>query len=260
MRSAEPLRELLRTWRGARGFSQLSLALAAGVSARHLSFVETGRSEPSRELVVRLGEALSLSLRERNALLVAAGYAPVYRETALAEQAMAPVRRAMDFILAQQEPFPAFVVDRHWDVVAVNGGLRHLFGWMRDGAKPHNNIMRQVFDPADMRPFVANWDEVAAELLRHLRHDVAVSPTDGTLRSLLDEVLAYPDVPADWQQTSAGASPLLTVIFRKGPTELRFFSTITTFATPRDVAIDELRIECMFPLDDETQAFCRALS
>ena len=256
------LRELLRAWRQARGMSQFALALEAGVSARHLSFVENGRSEPSRDLVVRLGSALALSLRERNALLVAAGYAPVYRETALAADAMAPVRRAMEFILGQQEPFPAFVVDRRWDVLAANRGLKRLFAWMRDGAVPHANIMRQVFDPEDMRPHIANWPEVAAELLRHLRQDAAASPQDVGLRSLLDEVLAYPAVPGEWREAmpDVDASPLMTVVFRKGDTELGFFSTIMTFATPRDVVADELRIECMFPLDPQTDAFCRALA
>jgi transcriptional regulator with XRE-family HTH domain len=254
-----PLGDLLRQWRSARRMSQMDLALEAGISTRHLSYVETGKARPSRELVALLAGVLDMPMRDRNALLVVAGYAPGYRETALSDPQMMLVRRAIEFILAQQEPFPAFVVNRHWDVLMANPGLARVFDWLRDGVQPHGNIMRQVFDPADMRPFVENWEEVAGDLISHLHHEAA---TDKTSRALLDEVLAYPDVPARWERRELGSAPLplLTVTFRKGDQRLTFFSTLTTFGTSRDITLEELRVECMFPADDETAAFCRALA
>ena len=254
-----PLGDLLRQWRGARRMSQMDLALEAGISTRHLSYVETGKARPSRELVALLAGALDMPMRDRNALLVVAGYAPGYRETALSDPQMSLVRRAIEFILAQQEPYPAFVANRHWDVLMANQGLARVFGWLRDGVQPHGNIMRQVFDPADMRPFVENWEEVAGDLIGHLHHEAA---TDQISRALLDEVLAYPDVPARWERRELGSAPLplLTVTFRKGEQRLTFFSTLTTFGTSRDITLEELRVECMFPAEDETAAFCRALA
>jgi len=254
-----PLGDLLRQWRSARRMSQMDLALEAGISTRHLSYVETGKARPSRELVALLAGALDMPMRDRNALLVVAGYAPGYRETALTDPQMALMRRAIEFILAQQEPYPAFVVNRHWDVLMANQGLARVFDWLRDGVQPHGNIMRQVFDPADMRPFVENWEEVAGDLIRHLHHEAA---TDRTSRALLDEVLAYPEVPARWERRELGATPLplMTVTFRKGDRRLTFFSTLTTFGTSRDITLEELRVECMFPADDETAAFCKALA
>jgi len=254
-----PLGDLLRQWRAARRMSQMDLALEAGISTRHLSYVETGKARPSRELVALLAGALDMPMRDRNALLVVAGYAPGYRETPLSDPQMALMRRAIDCILAQHEPYPAFVVNRHWDVLMTSQGLLRVFGWLRDGAQPNGNIMRQVFDPADMRPFVENWEEVAGDLIGHLHHEAA---TDKTSRALLDEVLAYPDVPARWEHRELGATPLplMTVTFRKGDRRLTFFSTLTTFGTSRDITLEELRIECMYPADDETAAFCRSLA
>jgi transcriptional regulator with XRE-family HTH domain len=257
-----PLGDLLREWRGARRMSQMDLALEAGVSTRHLSCVETGKARPSRELIALLAGALDMPMRDRNALLVAAGFAPGYRETALSAPEMSLVRRAIEFILAQQAPYPAFVVNRHWDVLMTNEGLTRVFGWLRDGEAVNPNIMRQVFDPADMRPFVDNWEEVAGDLIRHLHHEVATHPSDKISRALLDEVLAYPDVPARWERRELGAAPLplMTVVFRKGDQRLTFFSSLTTFGTSRDITLEEIRVECMFPADDETAAFCRKLT
>ena len=253
---------LLREWRAARRFSQLDLALQAGVSARHLSYVETGRAQPSREMVARLADALAMPLRERNALMIAAGYAPGYGETSLATPEMAPVRRALDYMLAQHEPYPAFVMTRHWDVVLTNGGVTRLFGLLRGGPPKHANILRQIFDPDDMRPFVANWDEVARDVIRHLHAEIAAAPSDAKLRARLDEVLAYPDVPAAWRTREPGDSPLplLTTNFRAGDTELRFLSTFATFGASRDVTVDDLRIECLFPADEGTASLCRSLA
>jgi len=254
---------LLREWRATRRLSQLDLALAADVSSRHLSCVETGKAQPSREMLARLADTLDMPLRERNALLVAAGYAPQYPESALATPALAQIRRAIDFILAQQEPYPAFLLNRHWDIVGANGAAlrvtRHVLGG-RDSA--HANMLRMVFDPADLRPHIANWEDVAAELIRHLHQLVAAAPSDAAARALLEEVLAYPGVPARWRLRDLGAapSPLMTTVLARDGETFRFFSLITTFGTPRDVTLDELHVESCFPVDEDTAARCRALA
>jgi transcriptional regulator with XRE-family HTH domain len=253
---------LLREWRSTRRLSQLDLALAAEVSARHISYVETGKAQPSREMVTRLADTLEMPLRERNALLVAAGYAAQYPQTALAAPELARIHRAIDFILAQQEPYPAFVIDRHWDILMANQAAQRVNRFLLGGRpSPHANMLRHVFDPGDLRAALVNWEEVAGDLIRHLHNEIAAAPADASARALLDEALAYPDVPQRWRTRELGAapSPLLTTAFRRGEQELRFFSSITVFAAPRDITLDELRIECCFPMDDATAVFCREL-
>jgi len=250
---------LLREWRAARRMSQLDLALAADVSTRHLSCVETGKSQASQDMVMRLADALEMPLRERNALLMAAGYAPSYPETALTTPALAQVRRATEFIIGQQEPYPAFVLNRHWDILMANDAAQRVTGFLLRDGRQHGNMIRHFFDPEGLRATVVNWEEVAGDLIRHLHSDVASAPSDSVSRALLDEALSYPGVPARWRTREPGTtpSPLLTTVFRRDGVELRFFSTFTTFGTPRDVTVDELRIECCFPDDEATAAFCR---
>jgi len=212
-------------------------------------------------MIARLADALEMPLREYNALLVAAGYAPKYRETALDTPEMAPVRRAVELTLEHQEPYPAFVTNRYWDILMTNRALTRILGLVRGGPPTHMNVMRQIFDPNDVRPYLANWEEIAGDLIRHLHNEVAGAPSDEKARALLDEVLAYPGVPERWRTREPGATPmpLLTTVFRKEDLEFRFFSTITTFGTPWDVTLAELRIECMFPVDDATAELCRRL-
>ena len=252
---------LLREWRAARRLSQLDLALEAGVSARHLSCVETGKAQPSREMVELLASTLALPLREHNTLLVAAGYAPRFRESLLGTAELAPVRKAIDLILEHQEPYPAFVLDRGWNSVLTNRATARLMEHLRGGVK-HANVMRQVFDPEDVRPAIDNWEEVAGDLMHHLQAGVAAAPWDAEARALLEEALSYPGVPAGWRRSDPGATPppLLTCQFRKGEQRLRFFTTLTTFGTPHDVTLQELRIECWYPADEATAAACRALA
>jgi transcriptional regulator with XRE-family HTH domain len=261
--AAAPVGALLREWRAARRLSQLDLALEVGVSTRHLSCVETGKAQPSREMIARLADTLEMPLRERNALLTAAGYAPKYPESALGTPEMSQVRRAIEFILQQQEPYPAFVLNRHWDVLMTNRAAVRVGQFVMDGRpSAHTNMIRQVFDPGELRAVMVNWEELAGDLIRHLHSSVAAVPSDAVARALLDEVLSYPDIPARWRTRELGTAPvpLLTTWFRHKEQELRFFSTITAFGTARDVTVDELHIECCFPVDDATAEFCRRLA
>jgi len=253
---------LLREWRTNRRFSQLDLALEADISARHLSCVESGKAHASRDVINRLASALEMPLRERNALFLAAGYAPEHRETSLDAPEMARIRQAIDLTLKHHEPYPAFVVNRHWDVVGMNDALSRVFSHLRDGGPKHGNVVRQIFDPEDMRPLLANWEEVAGGVIRHLHDDVRAAPADHKARALLKEALAYPSVPEAWRtrEPAAHPSPLLTAHFRRGALELIFFSTLTTFSAARDITLDEIRIESMFPANEATADFCKALS
>ncbi|HKW48044.1 MAG TPA: helix-turn-helix transcriptional regulator [Gemmatimonadaceae bacterium] len=252
--------ELLRHWRALRNFSQLELALAAGVSSRHVSFMESGRAGPSAEMVSRLAETLGLPLRERNALLLAAGFAPIYEERPLAAPELSRARRAIELILDHQEPYPAFVVSRCWDVVMRNRASERVFGWLLRGRTRHRNIMRQVFDDDGLRPLIVNWDEVARDMLRHLHGQASRTPSDRVATALLSEILASPNAPPEISDLSLSPTPLLTAIYHRDGKELQFFSTLATFGTPYEVTLEELRIECTFPADAVTDEFCRELA
>lgn len=254
---------LLREWRRARRMSQLDLAHESGVSARHLGFVETGKARASREIVARLGDALALPLREHNALLLAAGYAPDYGETALASPALERLSQAIELILRQQEPYPAFVINRYFDVLAANDAAGRVNALLMDGrTSPHGNLLHQIFDPRDFRQVIANWPDVAAKFIRQLQDELVATPSDARARRLLEEVLRYPDVPAAWRLRDLGSEPepVLTMVFNSRAGPLRFFETITTFASPRDVTLDELRIDCAFPADAHTASVCARLA
>ncbi|THD09572.1 helix-turn-helix domain-containing protein [Rhodanobacter lindaniclasticus] len=258
-----PIGALLREWRTTRRMSQLELALEAGISARHLSYVETGKARASRELIGRLADVFAMPLRERNALLLAGGYAPQYQENALAAPALERMRQAIELIIAHQEPYPAFVIDRQWNVLMANAAAVRVNQLLMDGRESrHANLLHQVFDPDDFRSVIVNWPEVAEKFIRHVHEQLAAVPTDRTLQDLLADVLAYRDVPAHWRLRDLQdmPAPVLTLVFRSRLGELRFFETITTFSMPRDVTLDELRIECAFPADDHTAAVCAGLA
>ncbi len=257
--------ELLRRWRERRRLSQLDLATDAEISTRHLSFIETGRAQPSREMVLLLARALDVPLRDRNDLLVAAGYAPMYRETKLDAPVMAQARRALDFILKQQEPYPALVLDRHWNVLEVNDGSARFQRRFLDADAVAElgapNAMRLMFHPRALRPHIVNWDAAAASLIQWLHRDVVSGFGGAPARALLDELLAYPDVPPKFRTLDLDASmaPFLPIEFRKGDLALRYFTTLTSLGTPHDITLQELRIESFFPADEATEQASRAL-
>jgi transcriptional regulator with XRE-family HTH domain len=241
----------LRAWRMRRRLSQMQLANEAGVSARHLSFLETGRSRPSRELVLHLAEHLDVPLRDRNTLLVSAGFAPTYRETPLEEAPMTPVRHALDALLRSHEPYPAVVVDRTWNVVAANRPTLMLIeGIAPELLQPPVNIMRISLHPDGLAPRVINYDEYRAHLLTRLARQVHITG-DESLAALYDEVRAY----ADDGHEPTGAEPIDVVLplrLRSPHGELVLFSTIAVFGTPVDITLDELAIESFFPADNHT--------
>jgi transcriptional regulator with XRE-family HTH domain len=261
-RPSSPLGRLLREWRTLRRQSQLDLALAAEMSARHLSCVETGKARPSREALGRIAAALDMPLRARNALLLAAGYAPEYAERDWTAPALERMRQAVELILAHQEPYPAFVLDREWNVLAANSAAMRVNRLLMDGRESrHANLLHQVFDPQDFRPVIVNWPAVAEKFLHHLHAQVAAAPTDPVPRRLLADIARYPDVPAlGSPHDDEPPAPVLTLEFRSRAGGLRFFETITTFSMPHDVTLQELRIECAFPADAHTAAVCARLA
>jgi transcriptional regulator with XRE-family HTH domain len=243
---------LLRDWRQRRRMSQLDLALEAGVSARHVSFVETGRSRPSAEMVVQLAEHLDVPLRDRNALLLAAGYAPAYAQRDLDEPEMGPVRDAIDRVLRGHEPFPAIVVDRHWGLIAANRAVPLLVaGAAAHLTEPPVNVLRLSLHPEGMAPRIVNLGEWRAHLLDRLGRQAVVSG-DPAMFALHEELAAYPGgEPGHAPDLEAGAIAV-ALRLRVDGEELAFISTATTFGTATDVTVSELAIESFFPADERT--------
>jgi transcriptional regulator with XRE-family HTH domain len=255
---------LLQYWRKARSWSQLALAHEAGVSPRHVCFLETGRAKPSREMVMLLAGVLDVPLRERNALLLAAGFAPVYTETQLDAPELAPVRAALAAILRQQEPYPAVVMNRHWDILDGNDAAKRFFALLlgEPRASAPSNVLRLIFDPGALRPCVVNWGAVAESLIQRVAREAVGGVQDGPTAQLLAEVLAYPNVPARLRapKLEVPLLPVIPVRFRKDSDTYSYFSTVTTLGTPQDVTLQELRIECFFPADDATVQLARRLA
>jgi transcriptional regulator with XRE-family HTH domain len=252
---------LLRQWRERRHLSQLDLALAAEISTRHLSFVETGRSRPSRGMIVRLTDHLDVPIRERNHILLAAGYAPVYPETALGAPRMASVRAAIHQVLTGHEPYPAVVVDRLWNLVDANASIGVLLAGVRDDLlAPPANALRLSLHPEGMAPRIVNLGEWRAHLLSRARRNLALTGDD-TLAELIEEVRGYPcDQPEPELELPGPGDVFVPLRLRHGDAHLAFFSTMTTFGTPMDVTVAELAIESFFPADVATADALRDLA
>jgi transcriptional regulator with XRE-family HTH domain len=261
--SARSVGDVLREWRARRRMSQLDLAAEAEISARHLSFVETGRSQPSREMVLHLAEALEMPLRERNALLMAAGFAPLFGERSLADPALAPARAAIDLVLKGHEPYPALAVDRRWTLIAANCAVAPLL----EGIAPEllatpANVLRLSLHPRGLAPRILNYAEWRAHVMARVRRDIDLTG-DAGLAELQAELRAYP-VPdhARMARTVEPASPGMVVPLRLRSRAgvLSFISTITVFGTPVDVTLSEIAIESFFPADTHTASALRALT
>lgn len=252
--------ELLRNWRQRRRLSQLDLACNAGISTRHLSFVETGRARPSREMLLHLAEQLELPLRERNILLTTGGFAPVYRQRPLADPSLAAARRAIDLVLSGHEPYPALAVDRHWHMVAANRAVAPLLeGVAEELLQPPVNVLRLSLHPDGLAPRILNYAQWRAHLLARL-HSQVETAADAVLSALFDELRAYrapagadATVPAD--EYGGVVVPLR---LRTPAGVLSFLSTTTVFGTPLDITLAELAIESFFPADGDTAEAIRA--
>lgn len=261
-----PFGRLLKEWRQVRGASQLEFALASGISQRHLSFLESGRSRPSRGMVLHLASALAVPLRQQNAMLLAAGFAPAFAERKLDAPALGPISAALDRALAQQEPFPAVVVDRIYNLVRANRAALALLGTLLDPAAlapppagaPHN-LMRLVVRPDGLKPRIENWEEAVVWLIRRLRAE-AIAEGARAHDEFLNELLADPEVArlARAPREESDYPPALTIRFRHGEARLALFSMIAAVGTPLDVALQDLRLEFFFPADAATETWFRA--
>ncbi|MGH8541770.1 MAG: helix-turn-helix domain-containing protein [Stenotrophobium sp.] len=257
---------LLREVRAARRLSQLDLALQAEVSQRHLSFLESGRAQPSREMIQQLAQTLDLPLREQNRLLMSAGYAGIYPQRQLDATDMAPVRKALELLLKHHEPYPALVVDRAWNQFMVNAALPRIFSlignldevWQRVCGDGPRNILKLTFHEQGMRPFIKNFHEIAPPLLARTAREALEHPQ---VQAVLDEILAYPGIPARWRSIDLNSTvlPVLPTHFEVNGVGLRMFTMLATFGTPQDVTTDELRVESFFPADAASEVLLRRL-
>ena len=266
---------LLRHWRDARRRSQFDLSIDTGVSQRHISFIESGRSAPGRQTLLDIAQALDVPLRDRNTLLLAAGFAPVYSESAWNAQEMQGINRALERMLRQHEPFPAVVMDRYWNVFMANDAAPRFFNSFNPQAthKEPRNILHMMFDPDRLRPFIANWESVAKSLFERVYRESVERIVDEKTRELLDALLAYPSVQAEWKappkvsgrtsgRTSDRASgdatasrlPVIPIGLVRDGQVLNYFSLVASVGTPQTIAAQELRLECMFPADEATEA------
>lgn len=248
--------ELLREMRTARGVSQVRLAHEAQVSTRHLSFLETGRALPSREMVVQLCEALDIAPRQRNSMLLAAGYAPMYRERSLESAELAAIRAILARLIESHAPFPTIVLDGAHEIVMMNSAAARLRKLTANGGPEETNLLRWLLSPGGLRPFITNWEHVASHVVRRVRREMRSPAERATLERLIEQSLA--GTPLDTSGPPA-APPLIAVQWRFGDATLSTMSAITTFGTSADITLDELRIETVLPIDAASDAVLRAL-
>jgi len=262
----------LRHWRRSRGFSQLRLSLESGISQRHLSFMETGRAHPGRETVLKLGIVLDIPLRQRNAMLLAAGFAPAYRERSLRDPELDAVMRALEFMLAQQSPYPALVVDRLWNLTMINLPATRMLRWLLDlppqapiAQDGSINVLAMMLDAAGLRRYLVNWEAVGADMLGWVQREAMADGPGSDAQRLVETLLALPGVAAGLARP-AGADPdgpglpLLPLALSKHGVQLNLFTTITTLGTPHDVTLHGLRLESFFPADEASRQWFIALA
>ena len=254
---------ILKQWRDRRSFSQLELALTSQVSQRHISFLESGRAKPSQEMILQLANVLEIPFRQQNLMLSAAGFAPIHTETDLSAPEMTSVCKAINCMLSQQEPYPAIVIDRYWNLLLANQGASRFLNIFIDPEQLQTlfcvdgkiNLMRFTFDPQGLRPFIVNWEELAGHLLQRVYREANLSIESEQSTLLFDELMRYPDAAELWKTSSQSPQNdlILTTHFKQNDLDLRFFSTIATLGTPYDITLQEIRIECLFPADEQTE-------
>jgi transcriptional regulator with XRE-family HTH domain len=254
-----PFGSLLRHWRETRRYSQLDLALEANVSSKHVSFLETGRNQPSREMILRLSNAMDVPLRDRNLMLTAAGYASAYPERSLDAPENSQVDEALKRILEKHDPYPAVVLDAGWNVVRQNhGGIRLAGLFLDEPDVVSRNGYEILFSPNGLQPYIDNWERLAPILLMRLFRETLSTSTDANTAALFRRIETMPTTPANWRDLASRlpTGPTIDLALKKGNIDIRFFTTITTFGTPQDVTLQELRIESYFPANDATRALC----
>ena len=250
---------ILRHWREARRFSQLDLALQADVSSKHVSFLETGRNRPSREMILRLANAMEVPLRDRNLMLSAAGFASAYAESSLEAPEFHQVEEALQRIMDKHEPYPAIVTDGDWNIVRQNHGaaaLTELF--IVDASALSSNAFELLFSPNGLQPFVEGWEELSSTLLMRLFRESVATPDNEEKRALFRRIEAMPTTPPNWRDLAhrLPAGPTIDLVLAKQDLTCRFFTTVTSFGTPQDITLQELRIESYFPADEVTRRLC----
>lgn len=260
---------LLKSWRQTRKFSQLALAIEANVSQRHVSFLELGRAKPSRNMVLQLAETLEVPLRERNLLLQSAGFSPAFGNRDLDSEDMSAVKKALTLMLKHHEPYPAMVIDRDWNAVMANDALNRAFGslgdlpamWQATCGDGPRNLLRLTFHPDGIRQYLANLDELAPIFLQRTQRE-AVATRNQTVLNILEEISAYPGMPAAWLDTSLDSPPppIIPLTIDNGIMRASLFTMISTFGTPQDITTDELRIESYFPADSDTEQLLQILA
>jgi len=255
--------ESIKRWRKIRGLSQLELSFTADISSKHISFLETGRSHPSREMVIRLSQALDVPLNERNVLLAQSGFAEAYSRRSLDTPEMKPVHKALKLMLDNHSPYPAIVLDWDWNIVMANAPQQQLTLLVKQACPNFpdtTNIMELLFDKNGFRPFVKNWEEVSFHLLQRLQRERLMHQDRSS--NLLDRLLAYPDIPKNWDTliNTQHSEPMIHIALQFGDIELKMFSTLASFGTPIDITMQELIIEQYFPVDEPTKAFFEQLS
>ncbi len=251
----------IKHWRSNRGLSQLQLAERANTSTRHLSFIETGRSHPSVELLLRIADELEIPLRSRNALLETAGYAPLYRETGLTSPEMSQVRKTLEFILKATEPYPAMLIDRYWNVLLANPPMQYVVNTFvadKDFYDPDNfNLMRLVLHPRGLQPVIQNWNEFETFMVNRVRRMVNTGSGDHKMEALLEEITHYKSSSPEESERDIYQLPqiIMPIHLKNDDSEIRMFTTIATLGAPQDITLQELRIETAFPVDEETDNF-----
>lgn len=264
-RGQPTFQDLLRSWRKHNKISQGGLSSLTGISQRHLSFLESGRSSPSRDMVLRLADAFDLPLREKNAMLNAAGFSSVYTERKLDDDAMTEARHALSVMLKHHEPYGAIVIDRNWNLLMMNDANLKVFSHFLDpltvwedlgGHQP--NMLRVTLHEKGLRPYIQNFDEFVGYFMQQLEHELSSNPFNRQARELLDEIKTYPDLPT---ASSPGAplKPFLPLRLKNRDIELAMFTMVSTFGTPQDITLQEIRIETFFPADEQTEAFIQSL-
>jgi transcriptional regulator with XRE-family HTH domain len=251
----------IKYWRSVRGLSQMQLAERAETSARHLSFIETGRSHPSVEILLRLADELDIPLRSRNSLLETAGYAPLYRETGLTSPEMTQVRKTLEFILKATEPYPAMLIDRYWNVLHANPPMQYLCSTFIEDTEFFNpnefNLMRLILHPRGLQSVIQNYSEFEVFMVNRVRRMVNMDSSDQKMKQLLEEITHYESSSSEDRSSSANPLPqiIMPIHLKNDEHDIKMFTTIATLGAPQDITLQELRIETAFPVDEETDRF-----